>query len=664
MHNDKETWTILRGLLVVLTMLVLSLSTTGCDAGEPNDSLTSEAPESEASAASSERDNAPAAPDEVDEPSQEADASITSASDIESDTAAPADISGADDSVVEASSDIGPEERLEEVEEGESPSPEEDIVEAPAPPPPAVIRIAPWPGRGMQIYISRDTPELDIEVQDAGGSSYPATVATIEDTSGLTLIALEGTTDPWEHIARVQRARELVEGLPEGERIALWRNDEWLSEFTDRREHLLERLDNTLFSPAAPSPVALLASVLENVEGPYGAIHRDLVIIGDTPDDEPTVDSIVAARERVVRIGVCPNMDDGEAFVIKVGQATALLEAPEPMESMAWVPCSPAAAAVDAYPYGDTIALYLDEEELGNFQWHEQNNSKADWTTHVAIGPALPQSAVAHFRGNSSLGCQRKSITINLDGGEPRRLAPNSADDEFLLISMCLDDRYFQQFLANHLLQSKGLFQPRQRYVRLTINGENRGVYLLLENPTETIRRRHVGVETVLRRRNEAKGSVADVKWPTDPDEALSARVEYEAVAGLVWNTPAEDLEATLAQHLDLEMFLQWLAFHTYVRNGDYVDEVYFFGSMEKGQLFYRISGWDADDLLSDCHHNGQNAFVVADQAGQEAAQERGEDEGAQGAHGAKMRRTAKSDGSSPTNAPIARERLINEIDG
>ena len=466
------------------------------------------------------------------------------------------------------------------------------------------------PGQGVACRsTSNETTQIrPLSCRTRAGAHTPLR-SRIEDLRGLTLIALEGTNDPWEHIARVQRARELVEGLPEGERIAIWRDGAWLSEFTERRAHLIKRLEDTLFSPAEPPPLSMLEAVLAEVEGSFGAIHRDLVVIGDSDEDAPDVEAILARRARVVRVGVCPNMDEDEAFVLRVGGATALLKAPEPMPAMTWVPCSPSAAAVDAYPFGQTIALYLDEQEYGDFLWHQSNNSKEDWTTHVAIGPSLPEPAVAHFRGNSSLGCQRKSITINLDGGHPRRLSSGSADDEFLLISMCLDDRYFQQFLANHLLQARGLFQPRQRYVRLTINGDDQGVYLLLENPTETIRRRHAGVESVLRRRNEAQGNAADVKWPSDPEEAQAARAAYEAMAGLVWNTPAEDLEATLEAHLDLEMFLEWLAFHTYVRNGDYVDEVFFFASIEQGERFYRISGWDADDLLSNCHHNAKNAL-------------------------------------------------------
>ncbi|MGB0591498.1 MAG: CotH kinase family protein [Myxococcota bacterium] len=493
-------------------------------------------------------------------------------------------------------------------EESQS-GPEEDIVEAPAPPPPVVRRISPWPGRGMQVYVERTELTETIEIRDASGAVYPATVAELESVSGLTLIALEGTTDPWDYIARTQRAVALIEALPADERIAIWSGTGWMSEFTDRRTHLLARLNSTEAQQGEVVPMDTLADVLRDVEGPFGAIHRDLVVIGDDPENEPTAESILARRERLVRVGVCANMDDGEAFVLSVGGATALLEAPEPMESMAWVPCSGAAAAIDAYPFGDTIAFYMSDEAFADFQWHETNKSKNDWAVNVAIGPGLPQSAIGHFRGNSSLNCQRKSITINLDGGEPRRIVPGGADDEFLLVSMCLDDRYFQQYLANHLLQSKGLFLPRQRYVRLTINGQDRGVYLLLENPTETIRRRHVSIESVLRRRNEAEGAQADMKWPSDPVEAEAARQQYESMVDLVWTTDPADLESTLAEHIDLEMFLQWLAFHTYVRNGDYVDEVYLYASMENGGLFYRPSGWDADDLLSNCHHGGVNAL-------------------------------------------------------
>ena len=48
------------------------------------------------------------------------------------------------------------------------------------------------------------------------------------------------------------------------------------------------------------------------------------------------------------------------------------------------------------------------------------------------------------------------------------------------------------------------------------------------------------------------------------------------------------------------------------MKNGDYVDEAYFYGLREGGDpdvpLYFKPMGWDSDDLFSPCHHQGVHA--------------------------------------------------------
>jgi spore coat protein H len=62
-------------------------------------------------------------------------------------------------------------------------------------------------------------------------------------------------------------------------------------------------------------------------------------------------------------------------------------------------------------------------------------------------------------------------------------------------------------------------------------------------------------------------------------------------------------LADSLEKHLDLEEYMQWLAFNRLVRNGDYTDEVYFYFDTVKNK--FRIVPWDYDDLFSIHPHEG-----------------------------------------------------------
>ena len=75
------------------------------------------------------------------------------------------------------------------------------------------------------------------------------------------------------------------------------------------------------------------------------------------------------------------------------------------------------------------------------------------------------------FRGVSSL---RDCVEAEEHEGEPARpgrfrLAPGSAGDEFLLISMCYDDRYVKSKLVFSLAKRLGAFPHAARYVRVLI---------------------------------------------------------------------------------------------------------------------------------------------------------------------------------------------------
>jgi hypothetical protein len=486
-----------------------------------------------------------------------------------------------------------------------------------------VLSVRPWTGGGVQIALELRAGGSPIDGVDAvpmarvdpDGGLLAVAVGAGRVTSGLTVLLLVPSEDQATHEGALMVAHELVDALPEGERIALVVANSagtLLADLTDRRPHLHERLD--ALTPRAAGVVAILEAQtrlsLEGVGGPWGPLSREVLLVDGGTSGPDLAAALAARRAATVLVGLCPAGGAPAQITLSVGETACTLAAPAADPDFASIPCDQAAAAADSWPWPDRIAFTLTESELATHGAYHAALDKTDFPLHVSLGDSAPILADAHFRGQSSLDCARKSYTVNLSGPEARRLAPGAANDEFYLISLCLDDAYFRQLFANAYYRKVGLFPLDYRLVELTINGESRGVYMLLEKPDETLPGDHLALEAVIRRRFDPEDKPEDVKFPADPVAAEAALSAYKEITALVETEPAGSLGGALDRRVDLDRHLLYLAFQTVMKNGDYVDEAYFYGLREgedpDAPLYFRPMGWDSDDLFSVCHHQGK----------------------------------------------------------
>lgn len=521
-----------------------------------------------------------------------------------------------------------------------------------------ILRVAPWPGGGVQLTVELTTPEgepategADVAavVKDADGGEHAAVVHKAWQGGGLTGVVLVPSEDAGVHAMRLQAARAFVEGLPEGERIALWVAAvpvRLAAELTDQREHVLARLDAVApesgAHPGAPQIVGL-RELMAEVEGPYGAVSRHLVIVDadeglpdagvvtpvqtrwltpDGPDGQDAggpaaagaalAEDIVARRYGVVRIGACPGAAEDAPMTVELDGTPCAFTAPAPMPHMAALPCDPAKAAADDYPYPETVELVFTDAERAVWQARRGADSKEDFRASVRLGVSDPIPATLHLRGHTSLSCDRANYNVNLDGGEARRLGPGSATDELYLISMCKDEGYFNQTFAGALLQTMGLYPLEFRYVRMLEEGAERGAYILVEEPADALLQDHVDLAAIIRRRFDPEDQAEDVKYATGSD--AKALALYEQAVTIAQTAPADEVADQMSSIMDLDAYLRWMAFMTFMVNGDYVDEVYFYGALEGAAPYFRMANWDPDDLFSACHHGSK--FAHEDPAG------------------------------------------------
>ena len=519
-----------------------------------------------------------------------------------------------------------------------------DAGDAGAPAELTVARVLPWPGGGVQVAVEWPDavppgwsgPAAWIEW---GGAEAPAAVIAPHIDAGITAVLVVPAADDDAHAARLAAAAALVDALPDGEEVALLVADEdapvLLVELPGARPRVHAALEG--IAPAggrAAAPlVPLLREAVAELESRYTAPARAIAVVGEevpetepglfrpvqtgsqVPGDDPAGDGAALAaalatrRSRVLRVGACPDLATADGFTLVAGDTATPLLAPEPMEHLAGAPCDADAAAADAFPDPEEIAIELTVEERAIYDQRVAGPSDEPFRGSVRLGDGTPLPADLRLRGQASLYCGRKSYSVVLDG-ERRRLGPEHASDRFLLISMCLDLRYFGQLFGDRLLADRGLFPSRLRPVRLRVDGVSLGVYLLLEPPERAFRDGSLGLTSVVRRGYDTLGEPSEVKYPDEAEPAAEAQARFDAIGELALAEPPETLEAALDARLDLDAYLEMLALYSLLENGDYIDEAFFASSNEAGAERYRHMGWDTDDLFSPCHGDGANAIV------------------------------------------------------
>jgi hypothetical protein len=492
--------------------------------------------------------------------------------------------------------------------------------------------------------------------------SIPFSVEKTGVTSGITAIIFVPSSDPQIHQDRLQTALSFVDALPADERIGLWIRDEALhmaADLTVRHAHVKERIRELLPSPSQEANEDTFIALLRRVasaESEAGTISRFIVTVGARADtlsiphstvsllscyqngagwsitgdpvawteEIPTqttanvlADHIRKLREATFSIGVC-GVDGDTHLTIRVADRSCTIPLPPPDNYFVQTRCDSKQVARDQYPFGDTVDLIFDEKQLKLFQQYDAEKSEADLDFQVRIGESAPLNAKGHFRGQTSLDCKRKSLNVDLASSTARRLAYRASADEFYLISLCNDEGYFKQVLANRAFLRSGLFPLRFRFVNMRVNGQTRGVYLLLEKPEHTLKRVKTELGAFIRRRFDPEDGPEEVLFPEEPSRAAAALTAYKSLAVVVEENSANSVLESLRRSMDYDLYLDWLSFQSFMRSGDYVDEVFFYGSSElSGQsrsLYFYPMAWDTDDLDEDCHH--QSIFALPDRQG------------------------------------------------
>ncbi len=526
----------------------------------------------------------------------------------------------------------------------------------------ALVRVVRWPGAGVELTLRIDDGgraggdlSRSIRLADRDGAELDWTARPAALAPGYTALLVRPGRDAAARGAQELAIAAFLAARPPDEQIALFR---WGAEvdqvvaFTRDRARLGRRIAVALGPPAdgeeepagGEAAALAVAAEVQEVGGTGPHVMRSVVVIGDQADaaaeaarGKTAVPLLVAGGDRLMEatvaaaaaidrlaleahytVGVCAGAGGSEATLSVdgvLGELSVAWPAPWPESLGAACDASAIGAGPPAVP--EVFELLFTEQQRAVYDDRVASLSKDEFDLTVRLAADQePIAASAHLHGKGTLGCDRKSYTLTLDGPGRRLFADVFADEAFL-IAMCADDRYLQLYTSYQLLAAEGLFPLRFRYVELLLDGEERGVYLLIEKSDDALEHGSSRVSAVLRRRDDAPGDHMEVeKSRGDPAAASGAWNTFEqsltAYAG-------DELLAAAGERIDLDRYFAWLALMTALENGDYIDEVLVTATDARSAAgdvpeYWTFTAWDNDDLFSTCHHGGQFAIMDPNQ--------------------------------------------------
>ncbi len=216
-------------------------------------------------------------------------------------------------------------------------------------------------------------------------------------------------------------------------------------------------------------------------------------------------------------------------------------------------------------------------------------------------------------RGASALKFQRKSYSVNLDDYIALENAPGQTRlfEKFKLISMVFDYTYIENRLSHILLSKIDLWPLHSFYTEVVFNRKHhQGLYLFVEDPEEyAIYQKDA--EVIMRRYYE--NVISDIELHSSIDQNLENDYikDFTQIYTIITQYQGEQLYNKLAHKLNITNYMRKMALDYIIKNGDYTDEIYFYGSTKNDTIYYEIIPWDYDDIFAEqAHEIGRAIFV------------------------------------------------------
>lgn len=210
-----------------------------------------------------------------------------------------------------------------------------------------------------------------------------------------------------------------------------------------------------------------------------------------------------------------------------------------------------------------------------------------------------------HTRGKTTLHMRRKSFSFDITSKATFYRGTQTENlKKFYAISLSMDKNYIRNRLAFELLHELHLFDLFYSFSELRINREVEGIYMIIERPQDWALKKKDS-PLIIRRGFDHKIDKIKTGKKVDKPQAKFYKNYYTQIYRSLHKFEGKELYEVLSQWIDLEMYMKWLAFNFFVRNGDYTDEVYL--CIDPTENRFKIIPWDYDDIFAVAPHEGMS---------------------------------------------------------
>lgn len=226
--------------------------------------------------------------------------------------------------------------------------------------------------------------------------------------------------------------------------------------------------------------------------------------------------------------------------------------------------------------------------------------------TSVIVNSDTLSSEKINTRGQTTLFYRRKSFSICVDPPAVfRGFAGEAPLRKFYAQSLTMDRDYINNRTAFRMMEETGLFSLWHTFSKLSVNDCCEGLYMVLERP-EDFALKKKSSPLVIRRGFENRINKTMTGDHVPKDTVRKYTGYFREIYSSLGRYQGEALYRILSQWIDLETYMKWIAFNSFVRNKDYTDEVFLY--VDPASNRFRIIPWDYDDLFSAEPHEGSAA--------------------------------------------------------
>jgi spore coat protein H len=250
----------------------------------------------------------------------------------------------------------------------------------------------------------------------------------------------------------------------------------------------------------------------------------------------------------------------------------------------------------------NSIDLLLSEEDVMNLKITD--GTKFTLTDPVSIinGDTI-QSDEINTRGGSTLRFIRKSLSFSLKTEAVIRHGDRTEKlKKFYAQSLSMDKDYCSNRLAYEMMEKIDIMHLFYAFGKVSVNGKCEGICMVMERPEDWAIKKMNSPCIIRRGYYETIDKISLNKVSGEKD---AGRYEdyFRNIYKAIRKYEGEELYRILSGWIDLDNYMEWIAFNYLIKNGDYTDEVFFY--VDTATNRFRIIPWDYDDIFFLAPHEG-----------------------------------------------------------